>query len=619
MSAISLRIPALCAVVCAAAGAFLAAACGGSTGPRETFVQYKHLDGTLSAFFEETFQRGVDRSPMFQTYLGIKTDYGKWDDMSERRAVEDLELAKADLARLQRFDPHSLTPENRLSLQLAIHAKKPAIEGFRWRFHNYPVNQMYGLHSRIPAFLGNQHKIDNVADAEAYISRLQGIAPLFKTLEENLRARQEKGVLPPKFVFPKVILDSQNVITGAPFDKGDDSVLLRDFTLKLIALKATQGLEDAQFDDLREKAAAALRTSVGPAYRSLIALVKTQEQAAGTDDGVWRLPGGSDFYEFALRRTTTTAMTAADVHATGLKEVARIHAEMREIMRATKFKGSLQDFFNFMRKDKRFVLANNEEGKAAYLSQAKSIIATMEARLPEVFATLPKAPLEVRPVESYREKSAGKAFYNGPAPDGTRPGIYYANLYDMTDMPTYQMEALAYHEAVPGHHMQIAIAQELTELPKFRRFGGYTAYSEGWGLYSEYLPKEMGFYQDPYSDFGRLAMELWRACRLVVDTGLHKKKWTREKAIEYLASNTPNPRGDVVKAIERYIVMPSQATAYKIGMLKILALRRKAKDALGEKFDLRAFHDVVLRSGPVPLQVLESVVDDWLASQGANG
>ena len=236
----------------------------------------------------------------------------------------------------------------------------------------------------------------------------------------------------------------------------------------------------------------------------------------------------------------------------------------------------------------------------------------MKTQLDSLFLVKPKADLVVKAVEPFREESAGKAFYQRPSMDGTRPGVYYANLHDMKDMPKYQMEALAYHEGIPGHHMQLAIAQELTGIPKFRKFGRYTAYSEGWGLYTELLPKEIGLYQDPYSDFGRLAMELWRACRLVVDTGLHAKKWTREQAIQYLADNTPNARSEAENAIERYIVMPSQATAYTIGMIKILQLRDKAKTALGEKFDIREFHDVVLKNGPVPLDVLESLVDDYI-------
>jgi uncharacterized protein (DUF885 family) len=285
---------------------------------------------------------------------------------------------------------------------------------------------------------------------------------------------------------------------------------------------------------------------------------------------------------------------------------------MSAIMKKVGFEGTLQEFFAHMRTNPDFILSNDDAGRAAYLKMAEDYVAGITPRLDELFITMPKAPLVVKRVEPYREKSAGKAFYNGPTPDGSRPGIFYANLHDMADMPTYQLEALVYHEGLPGHHMQTAIAYEQENLPSFRRFSGYTAYNEGWGLYSELVPKEMGFYRDPYSDFGRLAMELWRAGRLVVDTGIHHQKWTRQQAIDWLIANTPNPEGDAIKAIERYIVMPSQATAYKIGMLKILELRERARAALGDRFDIRAFHEVVLTSGAVPLTVLEEQVEAWL-------
>jgi uncharacterized protein (DUF885 family) len=279
------------------------------------------------------------------------------------------------------------------------------------------------------------------------------------------------------------------------------------------------------------------------------------------------------------------------------------------------FEGSLQEFFEFTRTDDRFFFENTDRGRERYLEEARAIIDDMRGRLDELFISKPGAALTVKAVEPFRERSAGKAFYQRPAPDGSRPGIYYVNLYDMKDMPTYQMRALAYHEGIPGHHMQIAIAQELEGLPKFRRFGGYTAYTEGWGLYAEWAPRDMDLYQDPYADFGRLAMELWRAGRLVVDAGLHHKRWSREQAIEWLSENTPNPPGDVVKAIERYIVMPGQATAYKIGMLKIQGLRQRAERELGAEFDVRDYHTAVLAHGPVPLDVLEELVDDYIAGQ----
>ena len=290
---------------------------------------------------------------------------------------------------------------------------------------------------------------------------------------------------------------------------------------------------------------------------------------------VWKFPNGEAYFNNALKRTTTTELTAKEIHEIGLNEVARIHNEMREIKEKVGFKGDLQAFMAFMKSDKQFYLPETDEGKQKYLDDAVAMIDNMKSRLDELFIVKPKADLKVKRVESFREKAAGKAFYQQPAPDGSRPGIYYANLYDMSAMPTYQMEALAYHEGVPGHHMQIAIAQELEDMPKFRKFGGYTAYIEGWGLYSELVPKEMGLYEDPYSDFGRLAMELWRACRLVVDTGIHAMQWTRQEGIDYYVNNTPNATSDAVKMVERHIVMPSQATAYKIGHVENTRPTRK--------------------------------------------
>ncbi|MEL6545898.1 MAG: DUF885 domain-containing protein, partial [Myxococcota bacterium] len=528
-------------------------------------------------------------------------------------AEEDYALAGKDLARLKSFDFDALSPQAQLSYRLFEYQTTRSLEAYEWRYHSYPVSQMGGPHSGLPAFLINYHRIDSPDDARAYIDRLTATRTYFSQLDKNLRVRAEKGILIPKFVFPLVLGAAKNVISGHPFDADSDtdSTILADFKGKVEKLS---GLSDSEKNALISEAEHALVKSVGTAYELLIATLNELEAQATTDDGAWKFPDGDAFYGKALQWTTTTDMSAEQIHRLGLDEVERIHGEMRAIMKKVNFDGDLQSFFEFMRTDKQFYYPNTDEGRGDYLEDATALIATMKGRLPELFNTFPKNELVVKRVEPFREKAAGKAFYNRGAPDGSRPGYYYANLYDMAQMPSYQMEALAYHEGIPGHHMQIAIAQELEDVPTFRRYGRYTAYIEGWGLYSELVPKELGFYSDPYSDFGRLAMELWRACRLVVDTGLHHKKWSREKAISYLSENTPNPQGDVVKAIERYIVMPSQATAYKIGMLKILELRENAKQVMGESFDIRAFHDVVLRSGPVPLSILEENVKAWSAS-----
>jgi len=440
---------------------------------------------------------------------------------------------------------------------------------------------------------------------------LNGVAMIFDQVIENLKIREEKNIIPPKFVFPYVLNDCKNMLLGQPFDKSKEiNPLLEDITKKVNALT---DVDDAAKKELIEKAKAAMLSSVKPSYEKLMAYWVELEKKATTDDGAWKFPDGDAFYDAALKMTTTTSMTADEIHELGLKEVARIHAEMKEIMKKVNFKSdNLQEFFEFMRTDKQFYYPNTAEGKEAYRVKAVQIIDDMKKELDKLFLTKPKADIVVKPVEEFREKSAGGAFYEDPAVDGSRPGRYYINLYNMADQAIYQMEALAYHEGIPGHHMQIAIAQELKGIPQFRMHGGNTAYIEGWGLYSERVPKEIGFYTDPYSDFGRLAMELFRAARLVVDTGIHRKKWSREKALAYFKENTPNPEGDNKKEIERYIVWPSQATGYKIGMNKILELRENARQKLGDKFDIREFHDVVLTSGPVPMNILEEMVNSWV-------
>jgi len=560
--------------------------------------------------FDDIFDEGIDRNPMMQSYLGIKKDYDKWNDLSEENELKEFEITKQNLKRVQTIDPKSLDKQTALSRKLFIQKLENQIADHKWRHHNYPVNQMHGFHSSIPAFLINQHSIADVKQAEDYISRLVGIEVLLGQLIDQLKIRQEKGIIAPKFVFPHVIGDSQNILTGAPFDDSADSTLLADFSRKIEKLEIT----DEEKQALINKAKKALLDHVKPGYTALISYLQDLEKVADTRDGAWKFPDGEAFYNNALKRTTTTDLTAEQIHEIGLKEVDRIHNEMRSIMKKVNFDGDLAAFFEFMRHDKQFYYADDEAGRTRYLSEATALIDEMKGHLDELFITKPKADLVVKRVEAFREKSAGKAFYQQPAPDGTRPGYYYANLYKMEAMPTYQMAALAYHEGIPGHHMQIAMKQELKGIPKFRRFGSYTAYTEGWGLYSEMIPKEIGFYQDPYSDFGRLAMELWRACRLVVDTGIHVKKWTVEQGINYYVDNTPNAKSDAVKMAERHVVMPSQATAYKVGMLKIIELREKAKVALGDKFDVRQFHEVVLSSGPVPLNVLENLVDSYIGA-----
>ena len=565
-----------------------------------------------NTFFDRVFDEKLARSPQFLTQLGMKKDYDKWDDLSEQHAMENFVLNAQYLAELPRtINFEALDDQAKVSYRLFVNEAERTIEGWKWRYHDYPLNQMSGLHSEAPAFLINYHRIDNADDARAYVARLRGMGPMFDQLLVGVKIREAKNIIPPRFVLPLVIDSCREVIRGEPFDtSGKKSALLEDFEAKVGALK---DVDATTRQHLLADARAALTGVVKPAYEKLIAVMQAQLKIATDDDGVWKLPEGLDFYNFSLQISTTTKLTADEIHQLGLREVARIHHDMEAIMAEVGFKGDLQAFFKFIKEDPQFYYPTTPEGKAAYMKRATGIIDDMRARLDEFFITKPKAPLVIKPVEAFREQGSAGAFYEQPAPDGSRPGVYYVNTLDMRGVPIFEMETLAHHEAIPGHHMQIAIAQELTGIPKFRKYGGNTAYVEGWALYTEYFPKEFGFYQDPYMDFGRLYDELLRAVRLVVDTGLHAKKWTRAQVMDYFRQNTPNPERDVFTETNRYIVWPGQATAYKIGMLKILELRERARKELGPKFDLREYHDLVLKDGAVPMDILEENVRAWIA------
>lgn len=566
------------------------------------------INTQLSAFFKDYDDQEIAQSPLTKAYRGIRdADYGNWDDASEAAEVKQYERGQAATATMEaEFDEGQLNESSQLSYRLFQARAERSSKSFPFRRNSYIFDQMNGAQSQIPAFMINIHRVANKADAEAYVSRLGGAGDLIEALVVQSAERADDGIIVPDWVFPYVINDAKNVISGAPFEKGEDSPIYADLKKKAGALDISK----AEKADLIARGGAALTGRLKPSYQKLIAEMERQQSMAVDGDGIWRFKDGEAYYTERLNNYTTTNLTADEVHQIGLENVARIHGLMRKIMADVGFTGSLQDFFQHLRAGDEYFYKTRE----AYLADVDIKLAAMEAKLPEFFNTLPKAPLVIKPVEAFREKSAGKAFYNSPAPDGSRPGTYYVNLYNLRSMSKTELEALAYHEGLPGHHLQRSIQTELGDLPPFRRFGGWTAYTEGWGLYSEELGKDMGFYEDPYSDFGRLGMELWRACRLVVDTGIHHKRWSREEAIQYLTDNTPNPEGDIRKAIERYIVYPGQATAYMIGKLKILELRSRAQEALGNKFTMGEFHDVILKSGPVPLNIMEERVDAWIAA-----
>ncbi|MBD3832988.1 DUF885 domain-containing protein [Brevundimonas bullata] len=595
--------------LCAAAPAVLAQA----AAPAAAAAEAQSEDARLNLFFEQAFQARIALSPQQMTSLGLKTDYDKLDDVSDAASARSLALQEAQLARMKaEFDPAKLSTQSRLSWRLFEYGVQQARLSNQWRDWGFQFAANGNPTTSLPVFLINNHRIGSVSDAEAYVSRIGEAERYMGQIATTLKARAAEGVVSPRFVFEPSIENTRAVITGAPFDNDADNPVWADFQKKVAALDADQATKDR----LLASARAALTGPYKRGFDTVLTALSEVQPLADSDAGVWRLPNGEAYYNARLQLSTTTDLTADQIHQIGLDEVARIQRDMEAIKTQVGFEGSLQDFFAFLKTDPRFQYPNTPEGKEQYLTDARAFVAQVMAVAPQWFSNLPRAALEVRAVEPFREATASIAFYNSPAPDGSRPGIYYVNLSDMTQVLKPQIEGISYHEGAPGHHFQIAYAQEIEGLPRFRRFGGYGAYAEGWGLYAEQLGKEMGFYQDPYSDFGRLSTELWRAVRLVTDTGLHAKRWSREQAMDYFRQNSLLSERDIQKEVERYITNPGQATSYKIGELKIKELRAKAEATLGDRFDIKDFHAVVLGSGSVPLDVLADQVNAWIATGG---
>jgi uncharacterized protein (DUF885 family) len=573
----------------------------------------------LNEWLDARYEEQLGFSPLTKTRLGRKDDYDRIDDLSEAGAETQLEWLRMTVRELERdFDRDLLTPEAQTSYDLWRYGLERSEAAWPFRRRGYVFNQMQGPHTFLPQALINFHRVDEEADMVAYIVRLGEAGRALRQALERAQVAASEGVHAPRFAYDAVVEQSRAVITGAPFGGTGDSPLYADVNAKLAALVAAGKIDGARADQLRASAATALTESIRPAYEELIAWAETDR--ANSDElatGVWKLPDGPAYYLERLAANTTTAMTADEIHALGLAEVNRIHAEMEEIKRQVGFDGTLQEFFASLRNDPQFLFSNTDEGREGYLQASRDYYGDIEARLAQWFGLLPKAGLVVKRVEAFREQPGAAQHYVPGTPDGSRPGTYYVHLIDMSSMPKVELESVAYHEGIPGHHMQISIAQELTGVPMFRTQSFHTAYTEGWGLYAERLAKEMGGYQDPYSDFGRLGAEIWRAIRLVVDTGLHAKGWTEQQAVDYFLANGPTSEGQVRSEIRRYIVTPGQATAYKVGMLKILELRERATRELGGSFDIRGFHDTVLGGGALPLDILERRIDEWIAAERA--
>jgi uncharacterized protein (DUF885 family) len=548
----------------------------------------------LHDLFRTHWTYTLEESPEMATYTGVPGHDHRWMDHSlEAYARRNREL-EHPVRVAATIDRDQLSPADQVNLDLFRRNAEEALEGRRFPAELLPINQMGGVQQNVAQILGLM-SFSRAADYENLVGRLEAVGTLVGQNIELLREGLRRGLTPPQVTLRDVPQQVKNQLVDDPLQ----SPLLRAFTAP------APGVDAATLAPLRDRAAAAYRSVIAPAYTRLLAFL-TDEYIPGCRHavGLAALPDGDAWYAFNVRQSTTTRLTPEEIHALGLAEVKRIRAEMDSVVAASGFTGSFDAFVDFLRTDDRFFFTRAEDLLVAY----RDICKRADPELPRLFGTLPRLPYGVVPVPSYAEKSQVTAYYEPGSPASGRPGNFYANTYDLRARPKWEMEALALHEAVPGHHLQIALAQELAEMPEFRKHGFYTAYIEGWGLYAESLGREMGFYQDPYARFGQLTYEIWRAIRLVLDTGLHALGWTREQAIAYFVEHAGKAEHDIVVEVDRYIVWPGQALAYKIGELKIQELRRRAKGALGERFDLRAFHDVILGSGAVPLDLLEAQV-----------
>lgn len=576
---------------------------------------------SLNLFYEKIFVTFLLEQPELLSTLGIAEQFGyrrhnaHLDDVSIAKMDRDFAAWHRYLDTLKSYDVAAQTPEQRVSTRVLRWFIENQLERERFRFHDYPVNQLAGVQNETPDFLINLHRIADRRGAEDYLARLGEVGRKFDQVLEGLVVREQKGVVPPRFVIERVLTEMRS-FAGKPTMQNP---LYVHFAAKVEALG---DIGPAEKQALLERCSQAIETGVVPAYRKLITFFEGQLTRATRDDGVWKLPDGDAYYAYRLRSQTTTNLTPQAVHDLGLAEVARIEAEMQRILVA---QGELRSGESpgqavaRLSQDPRFLYPNTDEGRNAALADYKRMLAEQLDRSRALFGLIPKAPIEVRRVPEFKEATAPGAYYIPPAIDGTRPGVFYANLRDMREVPKFSMRTLAIHEGIPGHHFQLSLAQEQKGVPTFRTVIPFTAYSEGWALYAEWLGTELGVYRDdPFGDLGRLRDEMMRAVRLVVDSGIHYKRWPREQAIAYMQGKTGMAESAVVSEVERYIVDPGQACAYKVGMLSIRAARDRAQAALGPRFDadaLKAFHDTVLGGGALPLEVLDEQVDAWIKTR----
>lgn len=573
-------------------------------------------DRLLLEFFSRSFTRELEDSPEFMTALGMRKRYGEWNDYSvafieatHERTLEDTRFMKTGIRR------EALSPQMRVSYDIFLFRNEQRIANFPFRYHNYDISHFGGPHQGIPNLLINQHRIATVADAEAYVARIAATPKLMRQATDFMKVASARGITLPRFSYDLMIADAAKVLEGAPFAGRGENNIMADFRGKVKELK----LDAPARDRLLQQARRALADHLKPAYELFLATARDIARNVATDHGVGALPHGKAFYDERTAAHTTLAMPAAEIHALGLSEVARLSADMEIVKKRLGFAGPLPAFYGDLRTNPKYLYPSTPAGRAAYLERALHLQRKAAAAIPEAFGTLPKADVAVKRMEPFLESGQTIAFYNSPAPDGTRPGYVFYNLASMAALPKWQMAALAFHEGIPGHHLQISIAQETKNIPEFRKYTGFTAYVEGWALYTEYLAGEMGLYENDLDEVGRITMELWRACRLVVDTGIHALGWSRERAVDYFLANTALTRDNIVREIDRYFVYPGQACAYQIGRNRILQLREDARGKLGTRFTLKGFHDAVLENGAVPLPVLGTIIDDWVEASARLG
>ncbi|TLU64207.1 DUF885 domain-containing protein [Thalassotalea litorea] len=575
----------------------------------------------LNLWFEDKYEQQLQMSPLMLTRIGRKDQYDKVDDFSLQAMDDQLSWYANTVDELKtHFDYQALTPEAQISYDIWVYQFQLARDRRLYFSHEYVFTQMQGIQTLLPQVLINFHRVDNLADMEAYIERIKGMSVALNTLLELAKSKSSAGYRPPKFAYQEAMAQINNLIRGEPFHQGADSPLWSDVKAKVTALQTSGQITASQAQSLRFNARKALTRDLYSSYRNITSwMQKDMRLAKDNPTGVSRYPDGDAYYEYRLRLATNGNYSANEIHQIGLDEVDRITEEMIDIKDSVGFSGNLNEFFNYLQTEHRFYYANTDEGRQEYLQQTEANLAFIEEKLADYFTTLPKAALQVKRVEAYREQDGAAPHYYPGTPDGSRPGVYYSHMSDMSALHKNDMQAIAYHEGNPGHHMQISIAQELTGLPKFRTQAQFGAYIEGWALYAEYLAKEMGAYQDPYADFGRLTTEMWRAVRLVVDSGLHAKGWNEQQAVAYFKQHTPLSEDVIRSEVRRYLVWPGQATAYKVGMMKIQSLRKQAQAQLEGDFDLKQFHDTVLTSGALPLHLLEKRVNLWIEDAPLGG